>query len=84
MGYKTNPVLIWAYLVVVTMVEVLMVSLNVPFSTIAVIILAFSEAALIVMFGLQIWFEKPFIILAVASVFFAALAIVLSLGSIGH
>jgi len=87
MGYKLTPFAVWGYVVVVTIVQVLLVSYQSLSSSVlnpVIIVLAFSQGAIIVMFGLQIWYEKPFIILAVASVFFTALAITLALGSIAH
>ena len=87
MGYKLTPLAVWGYVVAVTIVQMLLVSYQSLSSSVlnsVIIVLAFSEAALIVMFGLQIWYEKPFIILAVASAFFTALAITLALGSIAH
>jgi hypothetical protein len=87
MGYKLTPLGVWGYVVAVTILQVLLVSyqsLSPSILNPVIIVLAFSEAALIVMFGLQIWYEKPFIILAVASAFFTALAITLALGSIAH
>jgi len=87
MGYKLTPLAVWGYVVAVTIVQMVLVSyqsLSSSFLNPVIIVLAFSEAALIVMFGLQIWYEKPFIILAVASAFFTALAITLALGSIAH
>src|SRR6267378_1301728 len=87
MGYKLTPLGVWGYVVAVTIAQVLLVSyqsLSPSILNPVIIVLAFSEAALIVMFGLQIWYEKPFIILAVASAFFTGLAITLALGSIAH
>ena len=87
MGYKLTPLAVGGYVVAVTIVQMVLVSYQSLSSSLlnpVIIVLAFSEAALIVMFGLQIWYEKPFIILAVASAFFTALAITLALGSIAH
>jgi len=87
MGYKLTPVAVWGYVVVVAIIQVVLVSYQSLSSSLlnpVIITLAFSQAAIIVMFGLQIWYEKPFIILAVASAFFTALAITLALGSIAH
>ena len=87
MGNKLTPVAVWGYVVVVAIIQVVLVSyqsLSSSLSNPVIITLAFSQAAIIVMFGLQIWYEKPFIILAVASAFFSALAITLALGSIAH
>jgi hypothetical protein len=87
MGYKATPLAVWAYVVIVAIIQVALVSyqsLNSSLLNPVLIILAFSQAAVIVMFGLQIWYEKPFVILAVASAFFSALAITLALGSIAH
>ncbi len=87
MGYKATPVAVWAYVVIVAIIQVALVSyqsLNSSLLNPVLITLAFSQAAVIVMFGLQIWYEKPFVILAVASAFFSALAITLALGSIAH
>jgi len=87
MGNKLTPVAVWGYVVVVAIIQVVLVSYQSLSSSLlnpVIITLAFSQAAIIVMFGLQIWYEKPFIILAVASAFFSALAITLALGSIAH
>jgi len=87
MGNKMTPVAVWGYVVVVAIIQVVLVSYQSLSSSLlnpVIITLAFSQAAIIVMFGLQIWYEKPFIILAVASAFFSALAITLALGSIAH
>ena len=87
MGNKLTPVAVWGYVVVVAIIQVVLVSyqsLSWSLLNPVIITLAFSQAAIIVMFGLQIWYEKPFIILAVASAFFSALAITLALGSIAH
>jgi len=87
MGNKLTPVAVWGYVVVVATIQVVLVSYQSLSSSLlnpVIITLAFSQAAIIVMFGLQIWYEKPFIILAVASAFFSALAITLALGSIAH
>jgi len=78
---------VWAYVVIVAIVQIVLVSYQGLSSSLlnpVIIVLAFSQAAIIVMFGLQIWYEKPFVILAVASAFFSALAITLALGSIAH
>ncbi|TMI58828.1 hypothetical protein E6H16_09440 [Candidatus Bathyarchaeota archaeon] len=87
MGYKVTPLAVWAYVVIVAIVQIVLVSYQGLSSSLlnpVIIVLAFSQAAIIVMFGLQIWYEKPFVILAVASAFFSALAITLALGSIAH
>ena len=87
MGYKVTPLAVWAYVVIVAIVQIVLVSyqgLSWSLLNPVIIVLAFSQAAIIVMFGLQIWYEKPFVILAVASAFFSALAITLALGSIAH
>ncbi|TMI42147.1 hypothetical protein E6H23_05360 [Candidatus Bathyarchaeota archaeon] len=87
MGYRVTPLAVWAYVVIVAIVQIVLVSYQGLSSSLlnpVIIVLAFSQAAIIVMFGLQIWYEKPFVILAVASAFFSALAITLALGSIAH
>src|SRR3989441_12460583 len=87
MGYKLTPLAVWGYVVAVTIVQVLLViyqSLSSSLLNPVIVVLAFSQAAIIVMFGLQIWYEKPFIILAVASAFFSSLAITLALGLLHH
>ena len=87
MGNKLTPVAVWGYVVVVAIIQVVLVSYQSLSSSLlnpVIITLAFCQAAIIVMFGLQIWYEKPFVILAVASAFFSALAITLALGSIAH
>src|SRR3989442_12457026 len=82
-GDKLTLCGVWVFGVAVTIVQVLLVSYKSLSSSVlnpVIIVLAFSQSAIIVMFGLQIWYEKPFIILAVASVSFPALRITLALG----
>jgi len=86
---NTTPIAIWSYLVVATLLEWALarnlLSLATIYANIAIAVLAASQILAVAMVFLRLKYEPRGIVgIAAASLFFAVLAVVLTLGSIGH
>ncbi len=86
---NTTPIAIWSYLVVATLLEWALarnlLSLATIYANIAIAVLAASQILAVATVFLRLKYESRGIVgIAAASVFFAVLAVVLALGSIGH
>ena len=89
MENTTTPVAVWSYLVVATLLEWALaknfLSTNTIYSNVVIAILAASQILAVAMIFLRLKYEPRGIVgIAAASLFFAVLAVVLALGSIGH
>jgi len=86
---KMTPVAAWSYLVIATLLEAALankvLSLNTTYANIAIGVLAASQVATVGAIYLGLKYEPRAVVgIAVASLFFAVLAVVLALGSLGH
>ena len=86
---STTPIAVYSYLVVATILEWALaknfLSLTAIYSNIVIAVLAASQILAVAMVFLRLKYEPRGIIgIAAASLFFAVLAVVLALGSIGH
>jgi len=86
---NTTPVAVWSYLIVATVLEWALaknlLSLTSIYTNIVIAVLAASQILAVAMVFLRLKYEPPGVVgIAAASVFFAVLAVVLALGSIGH
>ena len=86
---KITPIAAWSYLVVATLLEATLankvLSLSITFTNIAIALLAASQVATVGAIYLGLKYEPRAVVgIAVASLFFAVLAVVLALGSLGH
>ena len=86
---NTTPIAIWSYLVVATLLEWALarnlLSLATIYANIAIAVLAASQILAVATVFLRLKYEPRGIVgIAAASLFFAVLAVVLTLGSIGH
>ena len=86
---NTTPVAVWSYLIVATVLEWALaknlLSLTTTYTNIIIAVLAASQILAVAMVFLRLKYEPHGVVgIAAASVFFAVLAVVLALGSIGH
>lgn len=86
---STTPIAVWSYLVVATLLEWALaknlLSLSTIYTNIVIAVLAASQILAVATIFLRLKYEPRGIVgLAAASLFFAVLAVVLALGSIGH
>jgi hypothetical protein len=86
---KITPVAAWFYLIVATLLEAALankaLSLSTTYTNIAIGVLAASQVAIVGAIFLGLKYEPRAVVgIAVASLFFAVLAVVLALGSLGH
>ena len=86
---NTTPIAVWSYLVVAILFEWALaksfLSLSTIYSNILIAALAASQILTVAMVFLRLKYEPRGIVgIAAASLFFAVLAVVLALGSIGH
>ncbi len=86
---NTTPIAVWSYLVVATLLEWVLAknlpSLGTIYTNIVIAALAASQILAVAMVFLRLKYEPRGIVgIAAASLFFAVLAVVLALGSIGH
>lgn len=86
---NTTPIAVWSYLVVATLLEWALaknfLGLTTLYSNIVIGLLAASQIFTVAMVFLRLKYEPRGVVgIAAASVFFAVLAVVLALGSIGH
>ncbi len=83
------PIAVWSYLVAATLLEWALaknfLSLTTIYTNIAIAVLAASQIFSVAMVFLRLKYEPRGVVgIAAASLFFAVLAVVLALGSIGH
>jgi len=83
------PIVVWSYLVVAALMEWALaknlLSLGTIYTNIVIAVLAASQILAVAMVFLRLKYEPRGIVgIAAASLFFAVLAVVLALGSIGH
>jgi len=86
---NTTPVAVWSYLVAATLLEWTLaknlLSLTTIYTNVAIAVLAASQILALAMVFLRLKYEPRGVVgIAAASLFFAVLAVVLALGSIGH
>ncbi len=86
---STTSIAVWSYLVVATLLEWALaknfLSLSAIYTNIVIAVLAASQILTVAMVYLRLKYEPRGIVgIAAASLFFAVLAVVLALGSIGH
>jgi heme/copper-type cytochrome/quinol oxidase subunit 4 len=86
---STTPIAVWSYLVVATLLEWALaknfLSLSTIYTNIVLAVLAASQILIVALVFLRLKYEPRGIVgIAAASLFFAVLAVVLALGSIGH
>jgi len=86
---KITPFAAWSYLVITTLLEAALankvLSLSTTYANIAIGVLAASQVATVGAIYLGLKYEPRAVVgIAVASLFFAVLAVVLALGSLGH
>src|SRR5947209_20123261 len=86
---NTTPIAVWSYLVVATLFEWALaksfLSLSTIYTNIVIAALAASQILTVALVFLRLKYEPRGIVgIAAASLFFAVLAVVLALGSIGH
>ncbi len=86
---NTTPIAVWSYLIVATVLEWALaknlLSLTTTYTNIIIAVLAASQILAVAMVFLRLKYEPHGVVgIAAASVFFAVLAVVLALGSIGH
>jgi len=86
---NTAPIAVWSYLVVAALLEWALaknlLSLGTIYTNIVIAALAASQILAVAMVFLRLKYEPHGIVgIAAASLFFAVLAVVLALGSIGH
>ncbi|OLB46620.1 hypothetical protein AUH73_07010 [archaeon 13_1_40CM_4_53_4] len=86
---NTTPIAVWSYLVAASLLEWALaknlLSLTTIYANIAIAALAASQILAVAMVFLRLKYEPRGIVgIAAASLFFAVLAVVLALGSIGH
>ncbi len=86
---NTAPIAVWSYLIVATVLEWALakniLSLTTIYTNIVIAVLAASQILAVAMVFLRLKYEPWGVVgIAAASVFFAVLAVVLALGSIGH
>ncbi len=86
---NTAPIAVWSYLVVAALLEWAfaknLLSLGMIYTNIVIAALAASQILAVAMVFLRLKYEPRGIVgIAAASLFFAVLAVVLTLGSIGH
>ena len=86
---NTAPIAVWSYLVVAALLEWALaknlLSLGTIYTNIVIAALAASQILAVAMVFLRLKYEPRGIVgIAAASLFFAVLAVVLALGSIGH
>ncbi len=86
---KATPLAIWAYLVAAALVQVSLATLSIGLASAVVIVMILGLGAteiggIAAVFMHLRWEPKSVVAIAAASVFFAVLAVVLFLGSIGH
>ena len=86
---NTAPIAVWSYLVVAALLEWALaknlLSLGTIYTNIVIAVLAASQILAVAMVFLRLKYEPRGIVgIAAASLFFAVLAVVLALGSIGH
>ena len=86
---NTTPIAVWSYLVVATLLEWALaksvLNLTTIYANIAIGLLAASQIFAVATIFLRLKYEPRGVVgIAAASVFFAVLAVVLALGSIGH
>ena len=83
------PIVVWSYLLVAALMEWALaknlLSLGTIYTNIVIAVLAASQILAVAMVFLRLKYEPRGIVgIAAASLFFAVLAVVLALGSIGH
>jgi heme/copper-type cytochrome/quinol oxidase subunit 4 len=86
---SSTPIAVWSYLVVATLLEWALaknfLSLSTIYANIVIAVLAASQILTVALVFLRLKYEPRGIVgIATASLFFAVLAVVLALGSIGH
>lgn len=86
---KATPIAVWSYLMIATLLEAVLAknffSLGTIYTNVTIAILAASEIAAVGAVFLRLKYEPRSVLgLAGASIFFAVLAVVLALGSLGH
>ena len=86
---KITPIAVWSYLVVSTLLEATLankvVSVSSTYANIAIGVLTASQVGTVGAIYLGLKYEPRAVVgIAVASLFFAVLAVVLALGSLGH
>ena len=86
---NTTPIAVWSYLIIATLMEWALakniLTLDLLYTNIAIGVLAASQILTIASVFLRLKYEPRGVVgIAAASVFFAVLAVVLALGSIGH
>ena len=86
---SATPIAVWSYLVVATLLEWALaknfLSLSTIYTNIVLAVLAASQILIVALVFLRLKYEPRGIVgIAAASLFFAVLAVVLALGSIGH
>ena len=86
---SATPIAVWSYLVVATLLEWALaknfLNLSTIYTNVVIAALAASQILAVAMVFLRLKYEPRGIVgIAAASLFFAVLAVVLALGSIGH
>ncbi len=86
---KATPLAVWSYLVAATLVQVSLATLSTGLASAVVFVMILGLGAteiggIAAVFMHLRWEPKSVVAIAAASVFFAVLAVVLFLGSIGH